>query len=464
LGIVATFLFKQGKQTMKNIISVIAYLLIIVPCAADTFTNRKTGEVSQGYATQEKKGDKTLVRTGDQYALEYFNLSDYDIEWNNLGRRNQIVILQIKNEIELECETTAFEKAIKVASNQGPLFILIEIDTPGGREDLMKRICDAIISTDNCRTVAFVSGGEYGGAYSAGAVIALACDYIYMANGTAIGAASPSFGNADLSASGVVSEKKILSAARGYIASLAERKGRSGLLAKAMVDSNVAVLEVTEGDKTMFITPEDKTASQTVQHVWNNKGSLLTLTADEAVQCGIANKLLDSEEEIVSEFSLKKPRIIHSQDTIKARAQFEMAKTEVKNSYNDIDYFRKDVSSKLAQYGIVDRLSRDTTYGVSYNGYGYYEHRTETAKPSNQRNQLKSALLVALGNLELKYKGVIALGKANQDLHINIEELNEEVNTIDVLDKNIRANLPYNIPREFTETIVPTEREVDRNY
>ena len=78
------------------------------------------------------------------------------------------------------CETEALEKAIEMASNQGPLCILIEVDTPGGSADLMRRICDAITKANNCRTVAFISGGEHGGAYSAGAIIALACDQMEL--------------------------------------------------------------------------------------------------------------------------------------------------------------------------------------------------------------------------------------------------------------------------------------------
>jgi membrane-bound ClpP family serine protease len=229
---------------MKKPVFIITCLLITVYCAADTFTNRKTGEVIQGYATQEKRGSETLVRFGDKQATQYLNLIDYDIKWDTSGRRNQIIILPIKDSIELECETKAFEKVLKNASNQGPLLILIEIDTPGGRGDLMRRICDTIISADNCRTAAFVSGGEYGGAYSAGAIIAIACDYIYMADGTAIGAAAPivisSSGVKDLnSVFGETAAEKFLSADRGYIATLAEQNGRSGLLAKAMVDKDI---------------------------------------------------------------------------------------------------------------------------------------------------------------------------------------------------------------------------------
>jgi hypothetical protein len=253
----------------------------------------------------------------------------------------------------------------------------------------------------------------------------------------------------------------MLSASRGYIASLAEQNGRSGLLAKAMVDSNVAVLEVAEGEKTMFIAPEDKKESQTVRRIWNNRGSLLTLTVVEAVQCGIANGILNNDKEVISEFGFEEPRIVHNQDTIRARAQFEIVKTNVKNLYNDIDYLRKDISLKLAQYSPVDRLYHNTVH-ITY-GYGYYNTGSRGARElSDRRKILKSTLLKSLENLKLKYSGVVALGKANPDLQIDREELDKEMNTIDVLHKNIKADLLFEIPREFMIEIAPTGQDINR--
>lgn len=436
---------------MKKLVFIIAYLLITVSCSADTFTHRKTGKVFRGYATGEKKGNKTLVRVGEKQTPEYLNLLDYDIEWNPSGRRNQIIILPIKNEIELGCETLAFERAIKTASNQGPLLVLIEIDTPGGQWDLMKRFCDAIISTENCRTAGFVSGGEYGGAYSAGAFIALACDYIYMAEGTAIGAATPIIESHSevkdvKSTYGETAGGKFVSVNRAYIATLAEQNGRSGLLAKAMADRDIEVWEVVEGGKTIFITPEDKKESQTVQHIWNKKGSLLTLTAAEACKCGIANRILNSKEEIVSELGFEKAKVVCSQDIKKAREEFENAKDRVKRLYNEIDYLRKDIDLKLTQFIDVivayNHAVEVLNYYKSrrYHNYRVKDQRELVNKLLFQRNTLKSTLLGALAELKSKYTGIISLDKVYTDLHVDVEEVNKEINTIDVLQKNIREN------------------------
>jgi uncharacterized lipoprotein YajG len=426
---------------MKKLVFIIICLLITAYCAADTFTNRKTGKVIQGYATQQKKGSKTVVRVGDKQSAQYLDLTDYDIEWNTLGRRNQIIILPMKDSIELECVTEASEKAIKNASNQGPLLILIEIDTPGGRGDLMRRICDAIISADNCRTAAFVSGGQYGGAYSAGAIIALACDYIYMADGTAIGAAAPTV----VSSSGVKDVKsafgkrvgeKLLSADRGYIATLAEQNGRSGLLAKAMVDESIEVLEVVEGGRTILINGKDKKESHSVNRVLSERGKLLTLTSAEAVRYGIANRMLNSEEEIISAFGFEEPRVIHNQDITNAQQEFEHIKGKVKDLYNDIDFLKKDIDIKLKSLETVvveiKRIRRIRTYW--YDRYG--EGRT-VRRLTAERGTIKNFLRESLRELRLKYAGLISLNSAYPDLHVDVDKVKEEINSVDAMLKNI---------------------------
>jgi hypothetical protein len=333
----------------------------------------------------------------------------------------------------------------------------------------MKRICDAIISSDNCRTAAFVSGGEYGGAYSAGAFIALACDYIYMADGTAIGAAMPVLvSDSDVkdvkSVYGKTVGEKFMSANRAYIATLAEQNGRSGLLAKAMADKDIEVWEVTDGGKTIFIAPEDKKASQTVQHVWSKKGSLLTLTAAEACRCGMANRILNSKEEIISELGFERPKVVYNQDIKKAREEFENTKDKVINLYNEIDYLRKDIELKLTQFidvtAAYNRAVEVLNYYKSrrYHNYNPIYQKGLVDKLLSQRNTLKSTLLGALAKLKSKYTGIIALNKIYTDLHIDVEEANKEINTIDVLYKNIKENPFFSV--ELTQSFRQYQRPV----
>ena len=114
---------------------------------------------------------------------------EWEIKRDNLGRNNKVIVVPVDDAIQYEIETDAFEKAIAESSQEGPLFILVEIDTPGGRIDLAHRMCTAIIDAD-CNVIAFVKGGKNGGAISAGAAVALSCSKIYMTDNTVIGAAT----------------------------------------------------------------------------------------------------------------------------------------------------------------------------------------------------------------------------------------------------------------------------------
>ncbi|MGA1980063.1 MAG: hypothetical protein ABSG99_05815 [Sedimentisphaerales bacterium] len=388
---------------MKKLVFIITYLLITVPCAADTFTNRATGEVFHGYATQIKRGGKTLIRVGNEGTAKYIDMADYRVEWSRDGRKNIVIVIPIKDAILLECETAALEKAIETSSNQGPMFILIEIDTPGGREDLMKRICSAITKADNCLTVAFVSGGEYGGAYSAGAIIALACDQIYMAEDTAIGAATPIMmsktGVKDLkSVYGSTVGEKFMSASRAYIASLAEQNDRPSAIARAMVDKDIEVVEVSENNERLFIEPRERKKEQTVVRTWNRRGSLLTLTAGEAVECGIANGLAGSPKAVISALKFDNPRVVPNNEAAKARSAFEAAKDKLEKLRISIDRYSKEIE-----------ICRD-------------------------KNEVIRFLNAVIKN----YEDVIAMGRSYPDLAIDEGACKEAMNSAKTLLRNIK--------------------------
>ena len=150
----------------------LALLTFSTACFGDTFTHRQRGEVVHGYAVGQAEGVEVVVHTEEKGVVR-LNLAEWEAAADRLGRNNKVIILTIDNEMMFEIETEALERALGAAVEQGPLFILLEIDTPGGRTDLVRRICGAIADTGGCEVVAFVNGGPYGGAISAGAAAAL---------------------------------------------------------------------------------------------------------------------------------------------------------------------------------------------------------------------------------------------------------------------------------------------------
>lgn len=151
-------------------------------------------------------------------------------------------------------------RSVAEAEAAGARAILLDIETPGGRIDAAQQIVDALRDTD-VPVYAFVNRR----AFSAGAMIALAADRIYMREGGVIGAATPVTG------AGEKAPEKIVSAMRSEMRALAEARGLDPLVAEAMVDEDVAIEGVVE------------------------QGRLLTLTTEEAVRLGYAAEVVDRD-------------------------------------------------------------------------------------------------------------------------------------------------------------------------
>ena len=116
------------------------------------------------------------------------------------------------------------EELTKAEVAQVPAFLL-EIDTPGGLDSSMRKIIQAILASQTPVIVYVAPAGAR--AASAGALIAIAADFVAMAPGTNIGAATPvSIGLGGDSQSDEM-KAKIHNDAVAYARSLAEQRGRN---------------------------------------------------------------------------------------------------------------------------------------------------------------------------------------------------------------------------------------------
>ena len=179
-----------------------------------------------------------------------------------------VYVVQVSGVIELGLAPYV-ERSIDDAVAAGASAVVLELETPGGRVDAAQRIVKAITSSP-IPIYAFVNTH----AWSAGAMIALAADSIYMVPGSSIGAATPVLGD------GKKGSEKIVSALRGEFRALAERRGLDPRLAEAMVDEEIEVEGVIAA------------------------GKLLTLTAGEAVDLGFAASEVDNLEDLLSRHGL----------------------------------------------------------------------------------------------------------------------------------------------------------------
>jgi len=117
--------------------------------------------------------------------------------------------------------------------------------------------------------------------------------------------------------------EKMNSAWRNYVGSLAELNNRPGLLAKAMVDKEIAVVEILHNGKRQFVEPFNQQTGDKIVKTWSRKGTLLTLTAMEAVQCGIADATAASRDELFGIMKAPSAPIQENGRMAEARKQFE---------------------------------------------------------------------------------------------------------------------------------------------
>jgi membrane-bound ClpP family serine protease len=450
---------------------VLVVLISLSNCFADTFTNRRTGETFNGYIVQIKKAGKTQVRVGKKKPL-YLDLGDYEIRYNYLGRKNKVFAFSINDSIDLACETQVLEKTIASAANQGPLFILIEIDTPGGRTDLAKRICNAITKLDNCLTVALVPGGNFGGAHSTGTVVALACDRLYMADNTIIGSTEKQTSHTPTDVNRPISPtaRFILpppsdtdpSALLSYITSLAERNNRPTIVARAMLDELIELIEVTENQESFFIELADHRPGFNIARTWCKNGSLLQLTASEAVYCGIADGIIPSADRLLKELNAPQARIVKNKDGIKIRRKFERAKKQFDEILPTIPLLEaradmlldelNNLQPRLNNQRILVDLQRDRSYWD-------YRRSLRTEKKileemEQQQKRLTRQLASILKNLNAKYKAALRLAKAHEDLNANIKVLTEGLTTTVTKRKLARRMGPKSAERMTPPTFL----------
>ena len=179
--------------------------------------------------------------------------------------QNESTVYRVPVTGEIELGLAPYiQRAVKEAAEVGAAALILDIDTPGGRVDAAEIISDAL--TDSEVPVYSLVNRR---AYSAGALIALSTNRIYMRPASVIGAATPVDGT------GTKAPEKIVSAMRSQMRALAESNGLEPEVAAAMVDEDIEIDGVVES------------------------GKLLTLTTEEAVEIGYAEAIEDLDALLV---------------------------------------------------------------------------------------------------------------------------------------------------------------------
>ncbi len=167
------------------------------------------------------------------------------------------------------------EMALNEATEQNADIVIIDMDTYGGAvndaDDIRTRILEYPVPV-----WVFINKD----AASAGALISLAADSIYMAKGASIGAATV------VNGTGEAAPDKYQSYMRSIMRSTAEANGRDPQIAEAMVDEDLEVEGVSK------------------------KGEVITFSTSEAIRYGFAEGQVNSIEDILERNGINNYEII----------------------------------------------------------------------------------------------------------------------------------------------------------
>ena len=164
-----------------------------------------------------------------------------------LASQEKILVLHLKINDVIDPRTNRYsELGLARAEEINADYVILELDTYGGAlndaDDIRTRILNfeppifAYINKD---------------AASAGALISIACDSIYMAKGSSIGAATV------VTQDGAAAPDKYQSYMRSIMRSTAEAKGRDPRLAEAMVDEDIDLDSIATKDKILTLSTSE---------------------------------------------------------------------------------------------------------------------------------------------------------------------------------------------------------------
>lgn len=180
------------------------------------------------------------------------------------------------------------EKGISEAERLEADFIIVDLDTYGGLVSDADKIRTALLNT-KITTIAFIRNN----AASAGALISIACDSIYMKTGSTIGAASV------VNQTGEVMPEKYQSYMRNKMRATAEATNRDADIAEGMVDPRVEIEGITDSTE------------------------IITFSVDEAIKHGFCNGKADDIEELLELAGINQYELInHAVSKVEKIIQF----------------------------------------------------------------------------------------------------------------------------------------------
>ena len=179
----------------------------------------------------------------------------------------------------------------------GASLVIFELDTFGGRVDSALKIVDTITHME-VPSAAWVKSK----AISAGALIALSADALYMKSGTTFGDCAPITMSQD---GPKMLGEKFQSPLRAKFRALARKNGYSEVLAESMVSADLEILSYEKDGTTLYVDRHDyEEMKEKPEHVKTvvKKGELLTMDDVEAKLLGFSKESLATADAVAQAF------------------------------------------------------------------------------------------------------------------------------------------------------------------
>jgi len=184
----------------------------------------------------------------------------------------------------------------------------------------------------------------------------------------------------------------------------------------------------------LFVEGQNKKAAQTLVRTWSEQGSSLTLTAAEAVQCNIADKIVSSQRELLAALDAAKAGVVRNNDCEKAKRGFGRARQNFNEISPAITHLKGRSEELHRELNMVESLTR----GRGWYGYGSYWYERDAI----ERQRLRNELLFTLDRLILNYRRAIQLANEYLDLNADIDSLVEGMNSAIAKFEEVRRRPP----------------------
>lgn len=184
---------------------------------------------------------------------------------------DKVFIMKIRQEINPQTSRYV-DIALEQAEAMEVDYVIVDMNTYGGRVNDADYIRTKLLDFKK-PTWVFINKN----AASAGALISIACDKIYMQPGATIGAATVVMGNG-----GQAAPDKYQSYMRGMMRATAKANKRDPRIAEAMVDQNIAIDSISK------------------------KGEVITFSTDEAIKHGYCEGKVGSIKELLAKNNIKR--------------------------------------------------------------------------------------------------------------------------------------------------------------